>query len=156
MDQVFFSDKFMETEGKSFEHKGRLVSLAGEIPVTDGERVFVKIESVGSPILQGLYVVGRPKGTVEHNGVRAEKGKLMVFWADTMPAAGVEILMVKGCTSLRVWGTSDRDHKHKWGASQAGRAVIVETLEDGIRCYCNDCEPDDDFDDLVFSVRKLS
>jgi hypothetical protein len=36
-----------------------------------------------------------------------------------------------------------------------GSAMIVEEIENGRRYRCNDGTPDDDFDDIVFTVQKL-
>ncbi len=35
-----------------------------------------------------------------------------------------------------------------------GSAMIVEEVEGGRRYRCNDWHPDDNFDDIVFTVRK--
>ncbi|MEK6702765.1 MAG: hypothetical protein AABZ53_10915, partial [Planctomycetota bacterium] len=151
MEPIYFSEMFLASEGKSFEYKGRLVSIAGEMPVNDGDRLWVQIERIGSPILQGIHIMSRPKGVIECNGVRSKPGKPFGLWADTMPPGGIEVKMVKGCTTIRALGTSDRDRVTEWGVMNHGRAVVVETIENGFRCYCSDCEPDDDLDDLVFT-----
>ena len=35
-----------------------------------------------------------------------------------------------------------------------GAAMIVEEIENGRRYRCNDWEPDEDFDDIIFTVQK--
>ena len=37
-----------------------------------------------------------------------------------------------------------------------GAAMIVEEIENGRRYRCNDGAPDEDFDDIVFTVQKIT
>jgi len=36
-----------------------------------------------------------------------------------------------------------------------GAALYIEEIPNGKRYYCNDGSPDDDFDDLVFTIEKV-
>ncbi|MCB1117403.1 MAG: hypothetical protein KDK50_02345, partial [Chlamydiia bacterium] len=37
-----------------------------------------------------------------------------------------------------------------------GAAMIVEEIPNGRRYRCNDGEPDDDFDDIVFTITRIN
>lgn len=149
-----FEEYFRKTNGHAIEYKGLNLSLYDEFPVSDGDRLILSIESTKSKHKQGfsIYI----KGTCVCNGEYHEhiNGVKMLFWEDTTPKR-VELTVnttEKSITIQNFWeitnyqGNSFRDCSHN------GAAMIVEEIENGRRYRCNDITPDDDFDDIIFTV----
>ncbi|MGH6614062.1 hypothetical protein [Sphingomonas sp.] len=78
--------------------------------------------------------------------------KAIVLWADTAPR--IVILEVHAndgvCQVKNVWDTGDGT-MHSW---HNGAAMIIEETEFGRRYRCNDGNPNDDFDDIIFRLES--
>lgn len=144
-----FDTMFLQSQGQPIQYKERTLHRADRIPIPDGSVFYVLIEQTASRWRQGIDIV--TKGSFEVNGDVAKKG--FYLWADTAPNAPERIPIVvhtsDGLVRVNnVWmdvrGTIEAWHN--------GAAMWVEELPNGRRYHCNDGDPDDDFDDIIFSI----
>ena len=126
-------------------------------PAALNEELEVTIESTASPYIQGI---GFSEG-VEVFGKNEKKA--VVFEHFSLPPeererrkSSLPFRFTVTCRSKRghvqFYNMALENGRQSWW--HAGSAMIVEDLSDGRRYYCNDFELDDDFDDLIFTVRK--
>ncbi len=54
-----------------------------------------------------------------------------------------------------IWEGVDHRGKKYVDSGHNGAAMIVEKIENGRRYRCNDGTPDDDFDNIIFTVQKI-
>ncbi len=77
-----------------------------------------------------------------------------MLWQDTAPQT-VDFEIIGKASTIEVknmWDFGD-------GVMQSwhnGAAMIVESLPNGRRYRCNDGDPDDDFDDIIFRLERVS
>lgn len=144
-----FQSMFEASKGQPIVYDGRELALMDRLPVAKQGRLQLVFESVNSDYPQG--VVLETKGTFEVNNLTIKKG--LKLWQRTAPAV-VAIDFASRDGLVLVWNIWD----HGDGGTQAwhhGAAMIVEELPSGRRYRCNDGHPDDNFDDLVFSIERL-
>ena len=90
------------------------------------------------------------------------KGMRMLFWADTSAKhIRLKVFTKKGFVRIdNVWeqtnyysanGTLSSKSVEYWCR---GAAMIVEEIENGRRYRCNDGTPDEDFDDIIFTITR--
>ena len=145
-----FEDLFLKSKGKPIDYNGKVVAMIDEYPVSKGDKLKVVFEGFNSEWKQGVHL--KLKGKLEINGQKLEGS--VVLWQDTAPRE-VEVIAhpKKGPLVVKnVWDTGD-------GVMQSwhnGAALIVEPVENGRRYLCNDGHPDENFDDIVFSIVKLT
>ena len=99
-------------------------------------------------MLQGLHLE-IDRGSLLANG--KDCGPDIVLWENTSPKK-VEIWISGDPTELRVKNVFDTG----LGIAQYwrdGAAMYAEENDGFIRYFCNDGEPDEDFDDLVFRMQ---
>lgn len=145
IEQLFFASK-----GKPVDYNGRLIQMVDCILVTDGQELQLRFESVASKWRQGVMLSLDGDFTIAGQTIP----KRIALWQDTAPP--VVHLQVQPkrkrkpgeCFVKNVWDTGN-------GVVQSwhnGAAMIVTQLDRGRRYQCNEGLPDDDFDDIVFSV----
>lgn len=138
-------------------HKGNKVFLSKKIKVTKGDKFELKFLSTNSKYLQGVKVAGRKNTNVEFevNGFQTSKG--LIIRQDTAPrkihfeikninSGKAEILV------HNIWIKSE--DRVEFGQGNAG--MIIEDTKDGWIFRCNDEQDDDDFDDLIFTLQKVT
>ncbi|MBW0281672.1 hypothetical protein [Shewanella xiamenensis] len=145
-----FSSLFVAAKGGAIEYKGRTLIMMDRYPVQHGRKFLLSLISSNSPWKQGIKLGA--KGAIYIAGQTLTKGVLL--WEDTMPKEVV--LQVDAKDSLlqvsNAWDTGD-GVTHSW---HNGAAIYVEVEENGRRIYhCNDGHPDENFDDLVFSIEPV-
>lgn len=140
---------FLESKGQPVEYKGRTICLADRIPVNEKQRLFVHFESTNSTWRQGIHL--------STNGEFALNGQVIknavVLWQDTAPA-DVELTVTAKKHEVvvkNVWDTGDGT-MHSW---HGGAAMIVDQSGPARQYQCNDGHCDEDFDDLIFSIRAI-
>jgi hypothetical protein len=145
-----FESLFMQSRGKPVEYKGKIIQMVDFLSLVDGQELEVTFESTNSDWRQGICLT--TDGSFEVNSQAIEKS--VVLWQDTAP---VQVLLKvrtkKGeCRVKNVWDTGNgvMDSWHN------GAAMIVENTPERRRYRCNDGRADDDFDDLVFSIKIVS
>lgn len=166
-----FSSLFLDSKAKPVEYYGKTIHMVHFLPVTDGDILVASIESTNSDCRQGFCI--DVTGWCERDGDKHKTGKgiRMHFWEDTAPK---EIRLTVHPTNDRVviYNVCERDSKtvisknpsgnpifkeSKWiDSNNFGAAIIIEEIEKNyFRYHCNDWHPDDNFDDIIFTVKKL-
>lgn len=126
-------------------------------------------ESTNSKLLQGI-VIKIDKGNLIIDSNDCKKG--VIFWEDTSPKT--EIIELKGKPRnlfvYNVW--RGEDYRMMLGGPHTPSKAVQEYRtvdcwrfghafyyeDDGPvrRYFCNDLEPDDDFDDIIFTIQLLT
>ena len=164
-----FSEEFLESKGEPIIHNGQTLFLSHKFPVMDGDVLEIFIEKTNSDCRQGLCIDIAGSCEIDGKECNAGKGIRMLFWEDTSPnqiklkvhtkkdfvwveniweKVGVQI------TASPSGETITKESKHV-ESRYYGSAMIVEPIEGGFRYRCNDWRPDENFDDIVFTVQKL-
>jgi hypothetical protein len=144
-----FEQLFRESKGKPIRYNGKLLQLVDRLTLTNGQQLKLTFESVSSQWRQGVCL--KTDGGFIVNGQDLKKS--VVLWHDTAPREmAFRVRTRKGfCDVKNVWDTGD-------GVMQSwhnGAAMRVEKTPSGRRYRCNDGQPDDDFDDIVFLIEVL-
>jgi hypothetical protein len=166
-----FSSLFLKSKAKPVEYNGKIMHMAHFLPVKDGDILIISIESTNSDCRQGLCI--DITGWCELDGEKHKIGKgiRMHFWEDTAPKeikltvhpTNDRVVIYNICerTSVNTF-TSDADGKpimreSKWiDSNNFGAAMIIEEIEKNyFRYRCNDWHPDDNFNDIIFTVKNL-
>jgi hypothetical protein len=164
-----FDPLFSETNVRPIIYKGNSLIRVDKFPVKNGDVLIASIEKADtSKRRQGFFV--DITGYCEMDGEIHKKGKgiMMLFWQDTMPKQ-VEIKVFTKQDFVWIQNIWEYDYSYSIGSpsgeiiekvlkgtdySVNGAAMIVEEIENGRRYRCNDGEPDEDFDDIIFTVQK--
>lgn len=165
-----FSKLFIESKGQPVEYNGKTVVMSDKFPVKEGDTLIVRIEKSNSDCRQGVSI--DVTGHCEMNGkiFKEGKGVNMLFWSDTAPdPITLKVFTQRGfvwveniwenVNSYVVSGPDGKEVKKQSTSVESryhGAAMIVEEIENGRRYKCNDWHPDENFDDIVFTVQKLN
>ncbi|HXJ61032.1 MAG TPA: hypothetical protein VNU68_30675 [Verrucomicrobiae bacterium] len=146
-----FSTLFLPSKGQPIEYDGRTVMMMHRYSMPPSGRIEISIVSTSSRWRQGIKL-----STAGHFLIADQKiAKGLFLWEDTMhPVVVIEVHSKDGvlCVS-NAWDTGD-GVAHSW---HHGAALYAELQPDGRTLYyCNDGEPDDDFDDIIFSIRPAA
>ena len=142
-----FQELFEESQGQPITYQGRTLVMADDFPVAENEILHLHFESTRSEWRQGVYLTVE-RGAIRVNEHDCQDGALL--WYDTAPAT-VRLQVTGRARSIEVRNTWDSGNGvvDSW---HHGAAMIVEEMTNGRRYLCNDGHPDDDFDDIVFSI----
>jgi hypothetical protein len=151
MNMPAFDKMFAATKEEFIEYEGKRLFQADRMPLNGAVALRVHLEAANSEWRQGIRL--KCEGRFRVNGQTIPGKGGFVLWHDTAPpTVEVEVLgNVAEILVYNVWDVGDGTI-HSW---HNGAAMIVEELPDGRRYRCNDGEPDDDFDDLVFRVERV-
>jgi hypothetical protein len=141
---MIFEDHFRKSKGQPVRIGGRTYCLVKSMEVKRTTSFCIDLQNAKPPYRQGIHLSGDAGLIV--NGVTANE---MVLWADTMPPS--VCCVVKAPSTLHVWNVWDIGN----GAIQRwhnGAAMWIEPVENGHVFHCNEGQPDDLCDDLVFRV----
>jgi hypothetical protein len=145
---VVFEDLFRESKGEPVLYEGRLLQLMDRFPVGPDTVLTLTFESTLSANRQGVALDIKGHFIVDGRNV----GRKVVLWSDTAPKE--VFIRVHGMGSdvevHNVWDQGD-GVIHAW---HNGAAMVVEEIVGGRRYRCNDGEPDDDLNDVVFAITK--
>ena len=152
-----FSELFMNSKRMPIEYNGNTLVLADKFPVKNGETLVISIEKTNSESRQGLCV--DVTGSCELNGQLHEQGKgvRMLFWEDTAPKKfTLKVFTKKDFVWVEnIWESVNHLGTKSVDYGRFGSAMIVEEIENGRRYRCNDWHPDENFDDIIFTIRKV-
>lgn len=164
-----FDELFIASKGQPITYNDRRLVLADKFPVNNGDTLIAAIEKTNSEWPQGFYI--DITGSCECNGKVFKQGKgiKMLFWQKTAtPQIKLKVFTKKDFvwvaniwekTSIYTVRDSDDNIIQKESKSMDyghhGAAMIVEEIENGRRYRCNDGHPDDNFDDIVFTIQRL-
>ena len=152
-----FGQRFIESKGQPITHGEKTLQMIDRFPAKLGEELEVTIESTASPYNQG---VGFSEG-VEVFGERQKKA--VVFEHFSVPPDERDRVRSKLPFTFTVTCRNRKGYvqfynmalvsgRQEWW--HGGSAMIVEEIDGGRRYRCNDFELDDDFDDVVFTVKQ--
>lgn len=146
---ALFEELFIKSKGKPIHYKGQTIVMMDLFPIKNKKKIKISIEAVGSEWRQGIAV--KTKGSFLINDQKVNKG--IVFWNDTAPKEFELLVMTKDdfIQVKNVWDTGD-GVINSW---HNGAAMIVEELEFGRRYLCNDGHPDDNFNDIIFTIERI-
>jgi hypothetical protein len=115
-------------------------------PIGPDAVLTLTFESSASAHRQGVALTTKGNFIVDGRHV----GRKLVLWSDTAPRkVAIEVRGVSGEVEVHnVWDRGD-GVVHAW---HNGAAMVVDTIAGGRRYRCNDGDPDDDLDDLVFVI----
>jgi len=141
-----FAELFSASGGKPTLYKGRVICLADRLELEDGQSVRVKFERANGEWRQGVRLSTRGSFEVDERLIK----KAVLLWHDTAPSEVLLKVHTRNgeCWIKNVWDRGDGvvDSGHN------GAAMIIEERTGTRRYFCNDGDPDEDFDDLVFTV----
>ncbi len=132
-------------------YNGKEIRMMDEIPVLNRDAFAITIEKCNSEWKQGISLV--VNGIFQINKQRIKRGILL--WQDTAPRTSQFKLSLNKPGKLiikNVWDTGNGVIE-SW---HHGAGIIVEEIKNGKRYHCNDGHPDDNFDDIVFIITKIT
>jgi len=167
-----FTQQFVDSKGQPIVYNVNALHSFDRFPVHNGDALKISIESTNNQRPQGLVV--DITGSCEMGGeiFKQGKGVRMFFWGDAEHTDRKNI-EIKDFTKLdnviiyNVWkkknhylmSAPDGKPMQKESSSveywHGGAAMIIEEIPNGRRYRCNDGTPDDDFNDIVFSIQRI-
>ena len=152
-----FSRLFQETKGGPVTYNGLNLVMLDRFPAKPNEKLIVTIESTSSKYPQGV-------GVSEEVEVFGQKVKQAVVWEYFSLPPGkrsevrsqlpysFEVVCRNKKEHLSFYNMAELDGRHEWWTHAS--AMIVEEIPNGRRYRCNDFQPNDDFNDIVFRVER--
>jgi len=137
----------MASSGQAVEYNGRQIHMVDRLPVTKMQKIGVAFEGVNSDWRQGVHL--STDGSFDVNGQTVKKA--IIQWQDTAPQETDIVVRSKSgvCLVKNVWDVGD-GVIHSW---HGGGAMVISEQSDQRIYECNDGRDDDDFDDLIFSIK---
>ena len=145
-----FQEMFEKSGGKPIVYQDRTLVMMDNFPTEGAKQLRLVFEACKGEWRQGVAL--RFEGKFKVNGQIIRRG--IVLWHDTAPQT-VELEVMGKVSAIEVknvWDVGD-GVIHSW---HNGAAMIVEPLSDGRRYLCNDGFADDDFDDIVFRLERVT
>jgi len=154
-----FGQLFIQSRGKPIVYEGKTLIMLDELPAKLGDRFVVTIEATRSPYPQGV-------GICEGIEVFGERVKRAVVWEyfslppeersaqrSRLPFS-FEVVCRNKRGSVSFYNMTEFMGRAEWW--NRGSCMMAEDIPGGRRYRCNDFDPDEDFDDLIFTVIKKS
>lgn len=163
-----FDDLFIESKGQPVTYKGDTLVRADKFPVSNGDILVISIEESNSDWRQGLCIDITGYCEYGEKVYKIGKGVRMIFWEDTAPKQ-IRLKIFTKKDFVWVENLWEQTNSYLVGAPAGepitkesksveygynGAAMIVKEIENGRRYRCNDGHPDENFDDIVFTVQK--
>lgn len=171
-----FQTMFMQSKGQPIQWQGEALYLHDYFPTLDATKYRLTMESCRAVRRQGVILAlvhKDAKGRWQPGAAKGRDGQLLingqsiggktgtVIWHDTAPptidfeiAGGAPVICV-----YNVWESNSympgANVRPLVDSGHNGAAMMVEELPNGRRYRCNDGEPDDDFDDLIFRLERV-
>ena len=144
-----FEDLFFESGGKPIDYKGIILQMVDQIDISKNSICLIEILKSKSKWKQGINF--STEGSFKINNEIVYNS--IVFWENTAPKKfELHIVSDSGILWVKnVWDTGD-GFMNSW---QNGSAMIVKNVDDGKMYYCNDGEMNEDFDDIIFSLKMV-
>lgn len=144
-----FSLLFEASNYKPIVYKDKLIQIADELPLPPSNKYILLIESTNSQWEQGI-IINSKAAHFRLNDTKESLNSLLI-WTSEIPRNNVIHIIARGKTPLKIWNMWRIDGgPTSYGHN--GAAIIIEQIEKGRKYLCNDGYPDDDFDDLIFTV----
>lgn len=153
-----FGSKFMLTKGQPFSYGNKELVMIHKFPVMKGDVLTVTIEETNSRLIQGV-------GITEEVEIFGRLSKRPVIWEtfsiepekrkhtkSILPFSFEVKAIKKGL--ITIYNMCLYDGRQEWW--HYGSCMYCETAGNITRFFCNDFQPNDDFNDLVFSVETIA
>lgn len=167
-----FESMFIRSRGQPIEHNGKQLVLADFFPLQHCRTLRLAIESSNGDSRQGVGMrfLHRDKTGKWKKGATASKpGEFIIGGESYSGKQGVRLWreQLSEPVVIGIMGTPEWLEVHNLWESVCytgvkyvdyghyGAAMIVDHTPCGRRYRCNDWEPDDDFDDIIFSIERL-
>lgn len=163
-----FEKLFIDSKGQPITYKGRTLVLVDKFPVSNEDTLLITIEKSSTDRREGVAIDITGHCQIDWKVFKPCKGVMMLFWADTADnPTRIKVFTKEGFVRIKnIWeqtntylvGTSANPLQKESKSVESGyngAAMIVEEIENGRRYRCNDGEPDDDFDDIVFTIQRV-
>ena len=152
-----FSELFEKANWQPINYNGKTVIRLDKFPVENGDTLLISIEKTNSDCRQGLCIDVTGHCEIDGEVFMKEKGIRMLFWEDTAPKQiRLRVFTKKDFVWVEnIWEQISHTGMKSVDYGRYGSAMIIEEIEDGRRYYCNDWHPDDNFDDIVFTIQRL-
>ena len=153
-----FNKMFELSQGKSISYNNKTIHRALSVNGPKKLKIEVKFIERNSIYRQGIsFSMFTMKGKLYCNGETVSKGGFE-FWEDSSPQKfTVDVEIDNG--ELSIFNISEYiDFRgiHSKTSLSKGMAFYYEEIgANKYRCYCNDWQPDDNFDDLVFDIEYI-
>jgi hypothetical protein len=154
-----FGSLFMASKGAPITYGDKTLIMGDKLQARLGERFLVTIESTDSEYPQGV-------GVAEGIEVFETKVKRTVVWEYfSLPPeerqsrkSRLPFSFEVVCRNKKgfVWFYNMTEFQGRQEYWTRGHAMYVAEIEGGRRYFCNDFTPDEDFNDLVFTVVRVS
>ena len=131
-------------------HNGKLIRIADSLPISNDINDYqIVFESVNSDWEQGVFI--QSKGSHFLIDEKEEKLNGFYLWFDKNHLTHNFKLLKKPKQDLNVWNIWRIDNG-PMSYGHNGAALYSEDLNNGKKFYCNDGYPDEDFDDIIFTI----
>ena len=158
----YFDELFASTIGSEpVVYKQKKLIRVDYLSFEDGDQFLIKIESTKSDWKQGivldLFGYFEIDGTQFPNKIvlwenPAKKEILVRLFQDKSKKKPPKSLPKRGLLGIRnAWDNGVCKLNYWIG----GAAMVAEPIENGMRYKCNDGAPDEDFDDIIFTIQKV-
>jgi hypothetical protein len=144
-----FETFFRHSGGKPIEYDGRTLQLFDEFPTLDACRFRFEFLECNAIWRQGVHLLLDGQILVDHRRLKGD----ILFWFDSSPQSfEFEVTMPQSHFKVcNVWQLPNGGIH----SCHNGAAMICEEIENGRRYRCNDGKPDDDFDDIIFTIERI-
>jgi len=145
-----FLELFQKANFNSIEYNGKVIRIADVLPVTEIQQYELVFEETNSNWEQGIFVHSKKAHFLINNGI--ERINAFHLWHSENPTINKFKILKEGITELKIWNIWRIDKGPMVYGSNGG-AVYFEEIENGKKYFCNDGYPDDDFNDLIFTIK---
>jgi hypothetical protein len=145
-----FTKLFESVNWQPVEYKNRMIQIADSLPynITDLE-YHIEFVEVNSNWEQGIFFQSKGAHFLINNEV--EKLNSCWLWNSEFPRLNTLKLLKEGKNDLKVWNIWRID-KGPMNYGHNGAAIYIENLPNRRKYFCNDGYPDNDFNDLIFTI----
>lgn len=150
-----FSELFEQSQGEPIIFNNKTIQRALTITGPKKIKLIITFIEKNSKYKQGIsFNMFTMKGKLSCNGQTIKRGGFEIWEHSSPKQFDVDVEIEKG--ELCIFNIcEDIDHRGVTNVVNLtmGMAFYYEEISGNkYRCYCNDWEPDDDFDDLVFDI----
>jgi len=165
-----FDKLFIESKGQPIIYNDKKLVRADKFPISNGDILIASIEHSNSDCRQGFCIDITGHCEMDGKVFKQGKGIRLLFWGDTAPKQiKLKVFTKKDFVWVEnIWensnsyligtpaGESITKESKSVDYGRNGAAMIVEEIENGRRYRCNDLHPDENFEDIIFTVQKLT
>lgn len=151
-----FDKLFIQSKGQPILYTGKTLQLADKFPVSNKDVLTITFEKSKSDCRQGVCIDITGHCEIDGKVFKQGKGVMTALWADTADnPTQIKVFTKSDCVWIKnIWESAGNENKKFVDSGHNGAAMIVQEIENGRRYQCNDGTPDEDFDDIVFTVKK--